>query len=187
MSTKREQILGAAQRSLNVDPSASISTIAEAAGVSRATMHRHFESRESLLVELGTRSLDRWSARMDEVDLEEVAATGDAGRIRAALEALVGGYVDDSDDFGFALTDHVILVNADLNQRTERLAEREATLFGAAQACGVLRSDLPPRWFGHAVYGLLVAGREALRAGDVARKDVPHIVLSSFMNGVTPR
>ena len=187
MSTKREQILSAAQRSLNVDPSASMTVVAESAGVSRATVHRHFESRESLLVELGTRSLDRWAGRMDEVDLESLAATGDAAGIRAGLESLVRGYVDDAHDFGFALTDTVILVNEALNERTERLAEREATLFAAAQAAGVLRSDLPSRWIGHAVYGLLVAGREALRAGDVARKDVPHIVLSSFMNGVTPR
>jgi hypothetical protein len=78
----------------------------------------------------------------------------------------------------------VILANAALVERTEVLAERETTLFAAAQAAGVLRSGLPARWFGHAVYGLLVAGREAVRLGDVAHRDVADLVLSSLLSGI---
>ncbi len=186
MATDRHDVLGAAQRALNADAGASMSAVAEAAGISRATLHRHFDSREALLVELGTRSLDQWEQRLDTADAEGVAASGDATRIRAALEMLVLGYVDDSDAFGFALTDHVILANAALEARTQVLADREVVLFAAAQAAGVLRADLPPRWLGHAVYGLLVAAREAVRIGDVARRDVGHLVLSSLLEGVVP-
>lgn len=185
MSSDRNSVLSAAQRVLNLDAGASMAAVAEAAGISRATMHRHFESREAMLVELGTRSLDRWEQRMDGVGLEQVAAAGDADQIRAALEALVLGYVDDSDDFGFALTDHVIAANEDLRERTDQLCDREAVLFVAAQAAGVLRTDLPPRWFGHAIYGLLVSGREAVRVGDVARRDVARLVLSTVLVGVS--
>lgn len=181
----RNEILGAAQGALNADPAASMAAVAEAAGISRATLHRHFDSREALLVELGTRSLDQWEGRLDDVDAEGLAADGDAAAIRAALETLVLGYVDDSDAFGFALTDHVILANADLEERTQVLADRETVLFGAAQRVGVLRADLPPRWFGHAIYGLLVSAREAVRIGDVARRDVGHLVLSSLFTGIT--
>ncbi|SEB88020.1 DNA-binding transcriptional regulator, AcrR family [Nocardioides exalbidus] len=180
----RNEILGAAQGAFNADPAASMAAVAEAAGISRATLHRHFDSREALLVELGTRSLDQWAGRLDEVDAEALAASGDAPAIRAALETLVLGYVDDADGFGFALTDHVILANADLEERTQVLADREAVLFAAAQRVGVLRPDLPPRWFGHAIYGLLVSGREAVRIGDVARRDVGRLVLSSLLTGI---
>lgn len=180
----RDEVLGAAQRVLNVDPAAPMAAIAEAAGISRATLHRHVDNRDALLVELGTRSLERWEQRMDEADLEAVAASGDPARIRGVLADLVRGYVADADDFGFALTDHVILANADLVARTEVLADREAALFAAAQAAGVLRAGVPARWVGHAVYGLLVAGREAVRLGDVARRDVPDLVLSSLLTGV---
>lgn len=185
MVSDRTDVLGAAQRLLNRDPSASMSAIAEVAGVSRATLHRHFESRDALLVELGTRSLDQWERRLDDASVEEVAATGDAGAVRAVLVALVLGYVDDADDHGFALTDQVVLANAALVQRTQVLADREAVLFAAAQAAGVLRADLPLRWFGHTIYGQLVAGREAVRLGDVARRDVAHLVLSTLLTGVT--
>lgn len=180
----RTDILGAAQGAFNADPAASMAAVAEAAGISRATLHRHFDSREALLVELGTRSLDQWAGRLDDIGAEALAGSGDADAIRAALETLVLGYVDDSDAFGFALTDHVILANADLEERTQVLADREAVLFAAAQRVGVLRADLPPRWFGHAIYGLLVSAREAVRVGDVARRDAGHLVLSSLLTGV---
>ena len=184
MGSDRNDVLGAAQRLLNSDPGASMSTIAEAAGVSRATLHRHFDSREALLVELGTRSLDQGEQRLDDADAEGVAASGDADRIRTAIQSLVLGYVDDSDDHAFALTDHVILANAAIIERTQRLADREGVLLAAAQAAGVLRADLPLRWLGHAIYGQLVAGREAVRLGDVARRDVPRLVLSTLLTGV---
>ena len=58
----RDEILATAQRHLNLDPRASMAVLASAAGVGRATLHRHFASREDLLHELGTRSLDRWEA-----------------------------------------------------------------------------------------------------------------------------
>ena len=183
----RNDVLAAAQRVLNADPAASTSAVAEAAGISRATLHRHFDTREALLVELGTRSLDQWEQRLDDVDVEGLAAAGDADRLRAALETLVLGYVDDSDGYGFALTDQVILANAALEERTQVLAEREAVLCAAAQAAGVLRTDLPVRWFGHAIYGLLVAAREAVRIGDVARRDAGRLVLSSLLTGIDVR
>lgn len=180
----RTHVLGAAQRALTADPAASMSAVAEAAGISRATLHRSFDSREALLVELGTRSLDQWERRLDDADVEGVAETGDAVRLRAVLEELVLGYVADSDAFGFALTDHVILANADLEARTVRLADREAVLLAAAQRAGVLRDDLPVRWVGQAIYGLLVAGREAVRLGDIAHRDAARLVLSTLWAGV---
>ncbi|GAA1910402.1 TetR/AcrR family transcriptional regulator [Nocardioides hwasunensis] len=180
----RTGVLEAAQRALNTDPAASMTAVAEAAGISRATVHRHFDSREALLVELGTRSLDQWEQRLDDVGVEALAAAPDAVAIRAALETLVLGYVDDSDGFGFALTDHVILASAALERRTQVLADREAVLFAAAQSVGVLRTDLPVRFFGHAIYGLLVAAREAVRVGDVARRDAGRLVLSSLLTGI---
>src|SRR6188472_458743 len=108
----RNDVLAAAQRVLNADPAASTSAVAEAAGISRATLHRHFDSRDALLVELGTRSLDQWERRLDDASVEEVVATGDRAALRAVLEGLVLGYVDDSEDHAFALTDPVILANA---------------------------------------------------------------------------
>ncbi|WP_148614653.1 TetR/AcrR family transcriptional regulator [Nocardioides rubriscoriae] len=179
----RDDILAAATRHLNVDPRASMAVLATAAGVGRATLHRHFASREDLLHELGTRSLDRWEASLDAADADGAATSGDPERILACLRDLLSRFLADSDDFGFALTDSYLLGADDLLARSDRLVEREVLLYAAAQATGILRADVPPRWLGHAVYGLLVAAREAVRDGDVARRDLDTVVLSQFLEG----
>jgi AcrR family transcriptional regulator len=185
--TAREQILAAAQRHLNADATASMAELAEAAGVGRATIHRHFATREALLTEIGQRSLDRWESRLEEREVAQVVAAGDAARIRACLAGLVEDFVADAEDFGFALTDAYMCTAPALLERTGSLFAREVELYAAGQAAGVLRADVTPRWLGHAVYGLLVAARDALRAGDVPRRDLGALVLGSFLTGSAAR
>lgn len=182
-----EEILAAAQRHLNIDPRASMAVLASAAGVGRATLHRHFASRDDLLHELGTRSLDRWEKSLDSADVEGAAASGDTDLISGCLGGLLARFLHDSDDFGFALTDSYLTSADDLLARSDALVDRETTLYTAAQRAGVLRDDVPPRWLGHAVYGLLVAAREAVRDGDVARRDLDAMVMSTFLDGAGPR
>lgn len=179
----RDEVLAAAQRHLNVDPRASMAVLAAAAGVGRATLHRHFASRDALLHELGSRSHDRWEQSLDAADVDGAAASGDAARIEACLRDLLARYLADADDFGFALTDGYLASAPDLIERMDGLAEREVALLSAAQSAGVLRDDVPARWLTHAVYGLLVAAREAVRDGDVARRDLDELVLTTFLKG----
>lgn len=179
----REEILSAAQRRLNEEPTSSMADIAAAAGIGRATLHRHFSGREELLTEIGERSLDRWAQRLDAAGVEEVCSASDADRVRETLVTLLGQYLEDSDDFGFALTDQFVTTEPRLVRRTEELTEREIALFAAAQECGVLRPDVSARWLSHACYGLLVAAREALRVGDVPRRELHALVSSFFLSG----
>jgi AcrR family transcriptional regulator len=63
------RILEAAQRVLAEDPSASLERIAELAGLARATVHRHFASRQALLDALVRNLTDRYLSIIDEVRL----------------------------------------------------------------------------------------------------------------------
>lgn len=184
MST-RDTVLAAAQRLLTTDPTASMAQIAAAAGVGRATVHRHFASREELLHEIGRRSLDTWEASLATV--ADAGRSGDADRIRAALEELLGLFVADAEEAGIALTDPTVLNEPSLKARADVLFAEEVALYAAAQDAGVLRSDVPARWLGHAVYGLLVSVRDALVAGDVARRDAASLVRSMFFEGGAAR
>ena len=71
------EILAAAQRHLNAAPTASMAEIASAAGIGRATLHRHFASRDALLAEIADRSLGRWEMRLDAAEVEAVGGLGD--------------------------------------------------------------------------------------------------------------
>lgn len=179
----RTEVLTSALRTLNADRTASLAQIASDAGISRATLHRHIESRDALLHELCAWSLDRWEASLDAADAEAVGSSGDPDRIAAAIRALVIEYVEDADAFGFILTEPEIEADDLLLARSNALVERESSFFAAAQRAGVLRSDLPARWISWQMFGLLVASRDALRAGDVAVRTLPDLVLDTFLKG----
>lgn len=179
----RAEILASAQRHLNVDPGASMAVLAAASGVGRATLHRHFATREDLLHEIGARSLDRWEESLIAAGRADAVASADPERILACLRDMLSRFVADSDEFGFALTDSYMTSAPGLLARSDDLVDLEVELYAAAQAAGVLRTDVSPRWISHAVYGLLVAAREALRNGDVPRRDLDELVLSTFLTG----
>lgn len=184
MST-RDTVLGAAQRLLTTDPTASMAQIAAAAGVGRATVHRHFASRDELLHEIGRRSLDTWAASLASV--ADAAGSGDPARIRAAVEDLLAQFVADAEQAGIALTDPTVINEPGLRARADVLFAEEVALYAAAQEAGVLRADVPARWLGHTVYGLLVSVRDALVAGDVARRDAVDLVRWTFFEGGAAR
>ncbi|MDL4772322.1 MULTISPECIES: TetR/AcrR family transcriptional regulator [Thermomonosporaceae] len=178
-----EKILTAATRHLNEDPSASMAEIAEATGVSRATLHRHFASREALLHALGERATSRWERSLRAAGVEAAGSSGDPAAMEAALTAMMRAYVADADEYGFALTDHFINNLPDLMAWTEELVDREVAFYTACQRAGVLRDDVPARWISNIVCGMLIAAREGLRRGDVARRDVERLLLTTFLHG----
>jgi hypothetical protein len=75
----------------------------------------------------------------------------------------------------------------DLAARMAELQELEVAFFRAAQQAGVVRRDVPAVWLSHTTYGLLIASREALQAGDVAAKGLADLVVSTFLEGARAR
>ncbi len=157
--------------------------IARAVGVSRATLHRHFATREELIVALGWRSYEAWRRVHEEIGLDAALRTGQ--RLEETLHALVMGNIGAAEEHGFALTEHLMGVDPELVRGAEALEDREVALIESCQRAGILRADLPARWVNNALYGLLVAVRESLRNGDVARRDLPRLYLETFLKGMS--
>nr|WP_055505705.1 hypothetical protein [Nonomuraea pusilla] len=135
------------------------------------------------MIALGHRTHDRWHQALVSAGVEEAAASSDPGEVGRALDALLSGLIEVADEYGFGLTDHALAVHPELSRRAEELEEREIALYTAAQRTGLLHADLPVRWISNTVYGLLVAVRESLRRGDVARRDVHRLVTQTFLRG----
>src|SRR5437868_11450972 len=182
MAVTRDQIVAAAIQHLNHDPAASMAEIAKATGVSRATLNRHFAGREELLIALGHHAMDDWEAAQEEGGFEAAACSTDPEVIIDALQAYLRGLVTHAEQHSFALTDLGMSI-PELRERSDRLESREIALFEAAQRAGVLRSDLPARWISNVGYGLLLAVRESLNRGDVARRDLPRVLNETFFHG----
>ncbi|MGP3958786.1 TetR/AcrR family transcriptional regulator [Nonomuraea sp. 3N208] len=182
----REQIMTAAIRHLNKDPSASMAQLADAVGVSRATLHRQFSSREELMLALACRGHDQWEHVQLAAGLDAATASGDREMLEKALNALLTGLIEVADEYGFGLTDYALAVHPELSRRAEQLEEREIAFYTAAQRAGLLSAQLPVRWLSDVVYGLLVAVRDGLRRGDIARRDAPRLLLETFAHGAAP-
>jgi TetR/AcrR family transcriptional repressor of mexCD-oprJ operon len=78
-------ILEAARRLLAERPSASMQEIARAAGLHRATVHRHFASREDLVAALRERSLEELSVGLQAARLDDGPARAALARATVAL------------------------------------------------------------------------------------------------------
>ena len=183
MST-REQILTTALRVLNADAGASLATVAEAAGVGRATLHRHFASRQELLHESCRRSLERYDTSRRARGAADAAAGSDPAAHRAALGDLVARYVADAADFSFVLTHPEMEADPDLAAQVHAIVARETAFLASAQRCGVLRDDVPAAWLNHVLFGLTIAANDARRYGDVAPSELAELTLRTYLDGV---
>lgn len=179
----RDQLLDRALRHLNGDPAASMAEVAAAAGVGRATLHRHFTGRADLVHAIGARCLEGWARSLAAAGAAAATASGDAAILAGCLDTYVRALAGDAEEFAFALTEHSLLGFPDLVARTEELMAVEAAMFAAAQEVGLLRADVPPRWLSHVVYGVMVSVREAIRAGDVDSAAAAELAVSAFLDG----
>ncbi|MEV4422080.1 TetR/AcrR family transcriptional regulator [Patulibacter sp. NPDC049589] len=179
-----DRLIAAALTVLNGDPTASMAQIAAAAGVGRATLHRHFATRDDLVLAIGARSLERWEGSLRAEGTLELVGTDDADAHRAALDGLLRRYVQDAGDFRFAMDNPEIERHPALGETVLRLCALETELLASAQRVGVLRDDLPAVWIDHVLFGLLRSGLDAQRYGDVAPRDIPDLVVRTFFAAV---
>ncbi|MGB0096473.1 MAG: helix-turn-helix domain-containing protein [Solirubrobacteraceae bacterium] len=140
-------ILEAAERVLADDPAASMEQIAEAAGLTRTTVHRRFANRQALLSALAV------SAKQQLVDAIEDARP-DAAPAHVALHRVTANALRVKSAWRFTLghpmadTSAAAEIWADINVRTLALLSR-------AQREGLIDPDADLEWTRQVYYALL--------------------------------
>jgi len=114
---------------------ASMSVIADAVGVGRATLYRYFPSREVLLQAMADAALDELSNRLTEAQLDTVEVPEGIARLARAFITTGGKYV------ALMRTGHK---PADPALVDRRIGEPLRDLFRRGIASGTLRDDLMP-------------------------------------------
>ena len=125
---------------------ASMSDVAAAAGVARATVYRYFPNREALLEALGRLALEDVGDRLAAARLDEVAV-GDG------LERAVRALVTVGDGFVVVARDRGRPANAAFD---ERIAAPVRDLLARGQREGEIRRDVPATWLAEALFGVVV-------------------------------
>ncbi|MET9291961.1 TetR/AcrR family transcriptional regulator [Streptomyces sp. NPDC003077] len=177
MAVDREQVLKEAAALLTRKATASMDEIARAAGISRATLHRHFAGRDALvraLEELGIRQFERAmdAARLDEGDPEE------------ALRRLLAEAEPVFKFLAFLYTENQLFEGEQVNEGWARLDRRIHALFRRGQEEGVFRIDLSHVWLTEALYGLIGAGAWAVLEGRLARRELTHSIAELLLGGI---
>jgi AcrR family transcriptional regulator len=176
----RSAVLDAAVEVLVADPSASLAEVAEAAGIGRTTLHKHFATRDDLLRAVAHRSIDRWEQVMSAA-IAESADAADGG-LRGLAEAMisVGAHL------AFLWRNPLFDRTADVGHRWKSVEPMALTVLERARAGGHVRADAPGYWLLHTFQALVYVAAESIYDGDLAPNAAPDLVVATFLAGVGP-
>lgn len=159
-------------------PGASMAQIADACGLVRATLYRHFASREHLIRAIQAQAMEAAARALADAGLD-----GDGGgrSLRRAIAALVG--VGDR----YRLLAREAALDPGMLQRQPEVAGRLLELVRNAQRAGELRDDLPPEWMVQALAALLTLALRGMADQGLSREEAAERVAATLLDGVASR
>jgi AcrR family transcriptional regulator len=169
-------LLDVAVEVLVADPAASLAAVAEAAGMGRTTLHKHYATRDDLMRAVAHRAIDRWE--------EAIEAAEHAG---ASLQSLAKAMVPIGPHLAFLWRNPIFDHVEDINGRWAKVEPQCLTILRRAQDQGDLRADVPEYWLLQTFYSLVYVAAESVQSGHLARRDAPARVVDTLRHGLGAR
>jgi AcrR family transcriptional regulator len=174
------RIVEVAARLLGEHPNLAMADVATAAGVSRATVYRHFPTREVLIAAIKAQAVEQSQEALTACRLDEGGATD-------ALERLCAAWLDIAERYAFAqLVGQPGLAPDEPTREHSRriLGEPLRALFERGKASGEFSQALSTEWGVRSFGALLLAGARAVADGTLTREDAPRAVFRSLHEGL---
>jgi TetR/AcrR family transcriptional regulator, mexCD-oprJ operon repressor len=179
--TSPDSVAEAAARLLALRPAASMADVADAAGVSRATLFRRFPSRAVLVEGLARRAVQAYTAAVDAARPEEGGPAEALRRLLGQLARLAPGYgLLALQPLDAVVEEELLVLSAAADDRVRRLVHR-------GQEAGEFRVDVPAEWVLSSVTWLVVAAADGVRLGRLAAKDVERLLAATVLDGLRRR
>lgn len=177
MNNPQKEILKSAIVALNQNNSMSYGELAKAIGISRATLYRHFASREDLIKAIILFSLEELDHAVSPLLDQNLSS-------EKLLFEIIRAMIPMGERFNF-LSQTVWDAWGDdsVKQVYTRQTEQLMQLIDLMQQEGKLKTEMPRVWIGTVFNNLIYSAWESVEAGDIARNDAADLVYRTFMNG----
>ena len=174
--SSRDALIEAGFTVLHNNPGANLSDVAQAAGVGRATLHRHFASRELLVRELAKIAMAEMDAAVDE-------ACRDSATAADALRDCMAALVPLGDRYGFLMLesleqDEVIMADFERQQR-----ETEEWVVAATEE-GLFDPQVPVDWIVRTYEYLIYTAWDSVRQQELTPAQASALAWRTFTSGV---
>ncbi|MGW7819480.1 TetR/AcrR family transcriptional regulator [Streptomyces puniciscabiei] len=180
MALDRDQVLRSAAALLTRKSTATMDEVAKAAGISRATLHRHFAGRDALVRALEALGIEECEAAVDRARLDEGSAGEAVRRLVVEIQPAAGL-------LAFLYGESQLWEGERVSDGWPRLDTRIGAVFQRGQQTGEFRIDLTPVWLTEALYGLIASCAWATLDGRVAARDFPTMVAELLLGGALRR
>ncbi|MEU9481536.1 helix-turn-helix domain-containing protein [Streptomyces sp. NPDC048191] len=180
MALDRDQVLRSAAALLTRKSTATMDEVAKAAGISRATLHRHFAGRDALVRALEALGIEECEAALDRARLDEGTASEAVRRLVREIQPAAGL-------LAFLYGESQLWEGERQNGGWLHLDTRIGAVFQRGQRTGEFRIDLTPVWLTEALYGLIASCAWATLDGRVAARDFPTMVAELLLGGAVRR
>ena len=174
--TTRDAIIEAAFDVFSRDPSASLSQIADRAGVGRATLHRYFASRDELIRALALLA-------MNDMDTAAEAACEKANSYSDAFKEMLTALIPLGDRHGF-LAREPLDADPEMAQAIERQRREIREMAKEAKDEGLFDQSIPTDWVAQAFDHLLYAAWESVKSGETTHKQAADLAWRTLTIGL---
>ena len=170
------RIVEVAARVLGEQPNAVMADVATAAGVSRATVYRHFPTREALIGAIQLQALEASEEALRACRLDDGSATD-------ALHRLCDAWLEVAERYAFAQLG--LIVDEQTRRHRQRiLGEPLRALIERGKAAGEFAPDVATDWCLRCFGALLLAGARAVADGALTHEEAPGVVFRSLYGGL---
>lgn len=168
-------VIEAAIRLLSVDPGVTMSDIARAAGVGRATLHRHFAGKADLLRTISARCIEETNAAVLAADVPDGVAV-------ERLRNMLGSVIPLGDRYAFLLLQG--LQDEGLRKAHETQMDWVGLLIGQLKAERAIAEDVPISWAVALLDRVIWTAWTVVSTGALSTDEAVELALRTLLKGL---